>query len=263
MSKNESDKDEKIKNLISSGTQIAEGAISGALGFLAGDSASAILEGTGMSLVAIVLKRISSEVSERVLAPREKIRVGGVLAIAAASINERIASGAKLREDNFFSPSENNNRSNAEEIAESVILKAQKEPEERKIPFMGNLLSNICFDSSISVELGHQMIKTAEQLTYRQLCILKLSYVKERFDLRKQDYRGQESFPKELYQVLYEYLDLYNRGLINFGGEVALGPTDIKPGSATIQGIGTDIFKMMSLADIPDQDVLKIAKNLA
>lgn len=166
-----------------------------------------------------------------------------------------------MRTDGFFNDKKNG-RSAAEEIVESVILKAQKEPEERKITFMGNLLSNISFDSQINAELGHQIIKIAEQLTYRQLCILKLSAVKEKFNLQEQDYRGQDSFQKDLYQILYEYLDLYQRGLVNFGNEVAFGPTDIKPAKTTIQGIGADIFNLMGLTKIPDQDILIIAKVL-
>lgn len=263
MSQDKSDKDGKIQSLISSGAEIAGGAIGGALGFLAGGPIGAAAGGAGGAVAAVALKHIGSEVSERVLAPREKVRAGGVLAIAAANIDQKVKSGEKIREDNFFTASSSDSRSRAEEIAESVILKAQREPEEKKIPFMGNLLANISFDASISVELGHQIIKTAEQLTYRQLCILKLSAVKNQLNLRQQDYREQSSFPKDLYQVLYEYLDLYNRGLVNFGGGVAFGPTDVKPGSTTIQGLGADIFNMMGLNNIPDPDVLGIAKTLS
>ena len=262
MSQDNSDKDGKIKRLITSGAEIAGGALGGALGFLAAGPAGAAACGAGGAAAAIALKHIGSEVSERVLAPREEMRAGGVLAIAASNIHHRVKSGEKLRTDNFFTNSPSGNRSDAEEIAESVILKAQKEPEEKKIPFLGNLLSNISFDSTISVELGHQLIKTAEQLTYRQLCIIKLSVVSIQPKLREQDYRGQSSFNKELYQLLYEYLDLYNRGLVNFGGDVAFGPTDVKPGSTSVQGIGADLFNTMGLMGIPDQDIIKIAKYL-
>ena len=96
--------------------------------------------------------------------------------------------------------------------------------------------------------MAHQLTKTAEQLTYRQLCILKLAVVKDDFGLRNEDYRGQGALTKELYQVLYECLDLYLREYINFGGEVAFGPTDVKPKSMTIQGMGTDLFNLMKLS---------------
>jgi len=142
------------------------------------------------------------------------------------------------------------------------LLKSQREPEEEKIPYMGHLLSSVAFDDQISAEMAHQITKTAEQLTYRQLCILKVAVVKEAFGLRNEDYRGHGSFSKEIYQVLYECLDLYNRGFINFGGEVAFGPTDVAPGKMTVQGLGADLFNLMKLATIPDEALVPIVMQL-
>jgi hypothetical protein len=207
------------------------------------------------------LRKLGQEAADRYLAPREKARVGGVLAIAAAEIGERIKNGEKVRTDDFFKEN-SSGRSSADEVAENVLLKSQKEAEERKIPYMGYLLSNIAFDATISASMAHQIIKTAEALTYRQLCILKLAAVKHAFALRKGDYRNQGSFAKELYQILYECLDLYHRGLINFGGSAAFGPTDVNPAGLTIQGLGTDIYNLMSLGKIPDGDLFPIAFQL-
>jgi len=184
-----------------------------------------------------------------------------VLAIAASEINRRIEAGEKIRTDNFFKEN-THGRSSAEEIAESVLMKSQREPEEKKITYMGYLLSNISFDSKINAEMGHQIIKSAEQLTYRQLCILKLAAVKQAYGLRAGDYREHGSFQKELYQILYECLDLYHRGFISFGGSVAFGPTDVSPAGMTIQGLGADVYNLMGLSNIPDQDIIPIAMQL-
>ena len=86
--------------------------------------------------------------------------------------------------------------------------------------------------------------------------------IKNEFDLRESDYRGQGSFAKELYQILYECLGLYSRGYINFGGEVLFGPTDVKPASVTVQGLGADTYNLMRLADIPRREVVHIASQL-
>lgn len=250
-----------LRTLISGSAEIARGAVSGALGFFAADPLEAALFGAGGSVVAMILKNVGEEASERMLGPREKVRLGASLAISASDIRERIEKGQKLRDDGFFEP-KTDGRSDAEEVAEGVLQKAQREVEERKVPYMGYLLSNIAFDSDISPAMAHQIIKAFEQLTYRQLCILKLSVEKEAFSLRTADYRGINSFTKELYQVLYECLDLYHRGFINIGGEVAFGPTDIAPAKLTVQGIGTDIFNLMRLTSIPFEDLLPIATQL-
>jgi hypothetical protein len=170
--------------------------------------------------------------------------------------------GESVRRDGFFDRRPDKGRSDAEEVAESVLLKSQREPEEKKIPYMGYLFSGIAFDSQIGPNMAHQVIKAAGQLTYRQLCILNLAVLKDSFRLRKGNYRGQGSFPRELYQVLYECLDLYHRGYLNLCGEVAFGPTNIKPGSITIQGLGVDICNLMKLALIPLEDIRPIAAQL-
>ena len=49
---------------------------------------------------------------------------------------------------------------------------------------MAHLLSNVAFDSGISAKMAHQLTKAAEALTYRQLCIMKLTTEKDQFALR-------------------------------------------------------------------------------
>ncbi len=254
-------KQDGIRRLINTGAEIAGGAVGGALGFLAAGSMGAAALGAGGVAAAAALKRIGEETSERFLGPREQVRIGGVLAITAEEIRQRIEQGESVRTDGFFDQKPEG-RSDAEEVAESVLLKSQRESEEKKLPYMGHLLSGIAFDLQIGSHMAHQLAKAAEQLTYRQLCILKLAVVKSSFELRNGDYRGQGSFSKDLYQVLHECLDLYHRGYINFGGEVAFGPTDIKPNSMTVQGLGADIFNLMKLSLIPNGDIAPIAAQL-
>ncbi len=91
---------------------------------------------------------------------------------------------------------------------------------------------------------------------------MKIAALKENYQLRVNDYRGQQQFRKELYEVLYECLDLYNRGFVNFSGEVAFGPTDVNPGRMNLQAMGVDIFNLMGLATIPSSDLEPIVAQL-
>ena len=252
---------DNLKQLFDNYAEIVGGGIGAVLGFLAGDPIMAAFSGAGGAAAAGILKNIGQEFSNRQLSPREDFRVGKVLAIAAWEIHQRLEKGESLRNDGFFDR-ESTGRSAAGEIAEAIMLKCQREPQEKKIPYMGYLKAGIAFDSNISADMGHQLIKAAEELTYRQLCILKLAVVKDGFGLRGEDYRGQGTFATELLQVLYECLYLYHRAYINFGGEVAFGPTDVKPGSMTVQGIGGNLFNLMKLSSIPDADIIPIAKVL-
>jgi hypothetical protein len=254
----------RMRKLIAGGAEIAGGAVGGALGFLAAGPAGAAALGAGGAAAAFALTHIGEEVSERLLAPREKVRIGGVLALASAEIGERIANGDQLRTDGFFPLPEATQapRSDAEEVVESIILKTQREPEEKKLPYMAHLISSVAFDPSVSAFMAHQVVKMAEQLTYRQLCILRLAATRNSFNLRSVNYRGQRSFSKELYQVLYECLDLYHRALVNFGGEVAFGPTDIEPSKMAIQALGVDLHNLMRLDSVPEGELMLVAKEL-
>ena len=141
-------------------------------------------------------------------------------------------------------------------------MKSQKEPEEMKLRYMAHLLSNLAFDSGISVNMAHQLTKAAEALTYRQLCILRLSSERDQFALRDEDYREHGDFSRELLQVLYEYFDLYSRGLVNFGGDVAFGPSDVVPGKTVVQGLGAELFNLMQLWEVPMDDVAPVVAQL-
>ena len=256
---------ERIRRMMKAGMEILDSsgsaAISAALGLLFAGPSGAAIGGAAGAAASIALKRLGSEIASRVLGPREEVRVGYVLASASAQIRQRIANGEGLRDDGFFDSSVAN-RSQAEEVAESILLKSQREPEEKKLPYIANMLANIAFDENVNALLAHQVVKVAEQLSYRQLCILKVSAFKPVFRLRSSDYRGHGSFQRELYSPLYECFDLYTRGLINFGGTAAFGPTDVNPASMTVQGIGADVFNLMRLHAIPHGDADRVAAFL-
>ena len=110
--------------------------------------------------------------------------------------------------------------------------------------------------------MAHQLTKAAEALTYRQLCIMKLIIERGNFELRLDDYRGHGAFSRELLQILYEYFDLYQRGFVNFGGEVAFGPSDVKPGGTVLQGLGLELFNLMQLGNVPVSNIRPIASQL-
>ena len=215
-SEKDAEKNNRIQHLINHGTEIAGGAAGAALGLFIGGPVGAVIGGAGGPIAAITLRSIGQEILERQLGPREKVRVGAAFAIAAAEIRRRMENGESIRTDGFFNQKQAG-RSDAEEVAESMLLKVQREPEEKKIRYMAYLLSSTAFDPQISVHVAHQLVKAAEQLTYRQLCILKLSVVKGNFGLRDKNYREHGTFKKELHQVLYECGDLYNREYIHFG----------------------------------------------
>ena len=231
------------------------------LGALLSGPRGAAVGGTIGVAATMAVKAIGHDLSSRLLSPRKQMRVGGVYALATAEIVGRCQNGEEVRDDGFFSAGDGG-RSEAEEVWESALLKSQREPEEKKLPYMAHLLANLAFDKRISAAMAHQMTKAAEFMTYRQLCILQLSTTKEKFNLRNRSYEGQDRFSKDLYQIIYEYYDLYNKGLINFGDTLAATLADVDPSAATPQALGVDIHYQMRLHSIPADELAPIAAQL-
>lgn len=131
------------------------GSVGGALAGAAIGTAVAGPVGTALGAVtgtAIegAFRTLGKEIKERVFSKKEDQRIGAVFSLAAQKIRDNISSGKSLREDAFFSY--NDGTSPADEILEATIIAAQREYEEKKLPYMANLYANIAFDQSISKE---------------------------------------------------------------------------------------------------------------
>ena len=147
----------------------------GAVGIPGGEAIGGVLGSSAGNL----LTGLGQEIWERHLSRREKMRLGTVLGVMITEIHRRREAGEHVRTDGFFDEKQTG-RSDAAEVAESVLLKAQRQPEEKKIPYTGYLLSSIAFAPQIRPQMAHKFTNIAEQRTFREFCILKLSAVKER-----------------------------------------------------------------------------------
>ena len=134
----------KLRRAIDEGFEITGGAIGGALGVISGDPALAGALGAAGVAAGSALRQVGNEIVGRLLGPRERKRVGAVVSVIAKDIHARTLRGERVRNDGFFSE-DPNARSDAEEVAESVLLKCQREPEEKKIEYMGHFFANVAF----------------------------------------------------------------------------------------------------------------------
>lgn len=209
--------DNKAKQLIEMGTEIAGGAAGGALGFLAGGPLAA----AGAAAVGVIIAKgaqnLISDVANRYLSPREEIRVGAAAAFALSAIRDRLEEGDKPRDDGFFT-NQIGNRSSANEIFEGVLLKSKNEHEEKKIRLLGNFFANLAFSPEISAPEANHLLKIAESLTYRQMCLLTIFHTKSQMvglHLRKIDYSDPDQPANhETISLLQEIMDMYNQGLL-------------------------------------------------
>ena len=138
-------------------------------------AASAIGDHTG--LAAGIISRISSEVMYRIILPltsqRESKRLYQWGIQAAEDIAKELKNGKEFRKDGFFEDTPTN-RSNFEEVVESTLKKVMDTTDEPKIKLMKNLTKNIHFNEDLDMDTYRQILKDLDQLSYRQLCIIRL-----------------------------------------------------------------------------------------
>lgn len=203
----------------------------------------------------------------RVLSGRERGRVGFVYGLAAHKIKERLDNGEKLRTDGFFVP-DVTGRSPADEIAEAVLIAAQREHEERKLPYIANLLAFVAFTLAIDRATANQMIRLAESLSYQQFCLLALGNNPIRASLNQPGYpRGAQS-GAPLFAILNELFDLYRNGLVIFQGtigHITRAPIDARAlplQNLELDLLGQHLYQAMRLGDIPQSDYADIINTL-
>ena len=132
---NSMERDDRLRLLISKGTELAGGAAGPAAGtvigtFLAGSVGAAVGGAVGAA-ATMAVKAIGHDLSSRLLSPREQVRVGGVFTLAASEIVERCRNSERVRDDGFFDAGVSG-RSDGEEVWESVLLKSHRESRKKR-----------------------------------------------------------------------------------------------------------------------------------
>jgi hypothetical protein len=260
LTKLEAQRSESLHTMLNLGSELTGGSVGAAAGmFLAGPEGAVVGSIVGTT-IGFTLKQMGDEVTRRFLSPREKKRTGAVIIHAANRIQSNRQNGHALREDGFFT-STTTERSPAEEIAEGVILAAQKEYEEKKLPYFGNLLANIAFSSGVSRAHGDELIKIARNISYRQLCFLSIVGQKDKFNLRQPAYQANSPLPIGLVALLHEIFEMEKDALIS-SGTVITGLADLNPGLLNLEGQGENLFKLMNLSEIPLEDLIPLTEIL-
>jgi hypothetical protein len=248
-----STEEEKVFSLIKHGGTIGGAATGSVVGFLAGGPIGAAIGGAlGASLQAV-----ATEIVNRELSHREKVRVGGTASYAIDFIHDRLKRGERPREDKFFVKGESG-ISPAEEIFEGVLLKAKTDHEERKARFYGLLFANVAFERNCSRSEANYLLHVMDRLTFLQLSLISLFSDTNRFrKLPAETYEGKEiSF--ETLNVLAAIFELHQMGLVKLwkagdeNAEVILDISEIRPAHMRLSSTGERLFGLAGLAAIAD-----------
>ena len=263
----------QIKSLLSLGGDIAGAATGEAIGFLTGNVQGAAFGGAW----GIIIARSISEIANRLLSNREKVRVGATADFALTKIKFRLDAGDSIRDDGFFDEKAQK-RSDAEEIFEGVLLKAKNEHEEKKAKIFGNIFANIAFFPGFSVGEANHLLRIVENLTYRQTCLLSLIKRKKEIkgiQLKKDSYQAdyeKGNVPSESMSLLQESYEMFTSGLIICQDESSESELvffsltewlDVIPNGLLLNQMGKRYYKIMGLDEIPEEDIKEVASYLS
>lgn len=260
---NEEELEAFYRKTLSLGSKVA-GGIAGAIATMA--TQQPVIGAALSPFVAHNLERVGSEVIARRLAPRQEMRVGRAIIVAASLARERQSAGGILRHDAFFASSIGTERSPADEVTEAVLEAAMRANEERKVDFIAALIASVSFDEDIDVATAHMMISMVNNLTWRSFCILRLA---SDGSLQRLPARGREEIEapsNRLQPLAAEILDMHRRGLIEMKENDAtqdhyavLGVTDIDPAKLFLSPLGTLLSRCLQLERMSADDDTLVA----
>ncbi len=267
------EKADGIDKLIKAGSKIAGTSLGAAVGLSLAGTEGAVqgaAVGTTCSLLLEEgLTKVVGDFATRVLGPREVERIGASIIYARNKIQEKLAAGETLRNDGFFEQPQPPRsacaeipiieRPPSEEIIEGILLSVQKEHEEKKLPFIGNLMANICFDSSIDKSQANFLIKIGKNISYMQMCILSMFSHPYKSNIEGR-YFESSNFPyadRKLNSLFQEIFDLGSQGLLYRAKyEPVTKASDLNdPMSIEIVGAGSDLYRLMELGRLSELDL--------
>jgi hypothetical protein len=244
---------ERTARLIERAAELTGPTGGAAVGLLGGPLAA--LGGSALGvLVQKTVLRLGDEFEQRHLGPREKARAGAALYWALTEINKRLEDGEAPREDGFFDDDARRGRARADELLEAILVRAQRDHEERKVRHLGALYAAIVFNPAISATDADYLIEVASRLTYHQLILLALFH-------SGLGYRGapgwQELHPYEwrAHAVAGQLFELCRHGLLaRTNGTPVTSYDDANPSHLWVGPTGCMVFHAMGLdrADVED-----------
>lgn len=176
-----------------------------AVGFAIGDPT-----GISAAAVSVITKWGLDRFVPLLISKRQSVRLFQWRKQAAEGIAQRLANGEKCREDGFFEETPTN-RSNMDEAVESTLKKVMDTTEEPKIKFMAHLTENVHFDSDLDIDTYRRILKILDELSYRQLCIVKLFMNADQIDL---DSLGNPNITPNLSSILTDCFEVRDKGFI-------------------------------------------------
>jgi hypothetical protein len=254
--------DEKcLEKLLETGSEMV-GSITGA--FIGTAIAGPIGTIVGASLPALIsksLNKISDDVLNRNISKREEQKIGVGYHYAIRRIEKNINAGKEIRKDGFIS--NDSILSDSSTILEGVTLKLQREWELKKLQFYGNFLGNISFTEDIDFNYATVLLKFAETLSYRQICLIKVFVKKGTPQINlahiANEYRRRLTIDSFNYPLYSDLADMDRMSILQRLPPISLGDAI---GNCVLSEMGLKLYHLMNLEEIEEDDYSKALDGL-
>lgn len=263
---NNMDADKNIRSLIDNGSELAGTAAGIVLGFLFAGPIGVVGGAAGGVVIKQLLCKLGTEIQDRGLGQREYIRIGAAAIFALEHIKKCGEQGLEIRRDGFFS-TDDTERSDAEEILEGVFLKCKASHEEKKVKYNGCFFANVAFNPNFSVQEANFFLNLYARLTYRQISLMKIFYLSNKYSLKKDELMMGE-ISSEMGILLQEVSELMqlsllkqmtkNRQVVSFLTNIQ----HINLSRIEVTNHGISFIKHFDLENIPEEDLIETLKSL-
>jgi hypothetical protein len=217
-----------------------------------GTAAVAAMAGTGIAAVGADLAR-------RLLSPRQEVRVGEVFVQAGAALKAKEVMGEHIRGDGFFADGE---RSAGHEFAEGVMLAAMDSFEEKKIPYLANLLANVAVSPNIDAHTANFMLLSAGKISWLQFCLLGIIARAEEYPLPDTPFLQAQDWDRHTARTTLQRMadmtgpdQLLHFKTVKREGGIGLQLWDLNMNGIEIGSFGGLIINAMDLHTIPRDDL--------
>ncbi|MBC1403141.1 hypothetical protein HB904_17125 [Listeria booriae] len=292
---------EGIKYFLSKGKNILKPVVEKSVEFgvlkATGDPfVASVIGGVASSEIGSLFGKLSEDFKDRALSYQETEKIGAALAFAVMEIQENFGNGKNLRKDGFFDEDEFK-RSPYDEIGEGVYIKAKEEYEIKKLKYYGNFFANIAFSEEISKEEANKLITLINVLTYRQIKLIALlsgqviyknlqindealeimrefgsiispkMKIPRKWDLPDRNFSAQGGMSGySTISIYQDLMDLMRLGLVaqykDNSIEIILDIVLINPRSLAMVGLGAQLYNLMKLDQIPENELEEILAQL-
>lgn len=221
-----------------------------------------LIGGVPGAIVGAAYGAAMDDISQRMLSPMEKNRLETIQKLAESKFKEQAAKGSGLRKDL--------KQINLKELYEGMLLTARNSYEDKKLPLIANLIATAPFTSTLVDNLVQALI-TAEQLSYRQLCVLGVIGLNEWgniFKLRDKPLQGKNYTDEKvvgIYQDLNYLIALGIIGQVLAEGAIpaiSSGAQLIAPANLVLLYPGKLLFNAMNLDTVDKKDFDEIVEVL-